>query len=133
MTDIMKAMQHVDPYRGQDNHNRGRSYWQQVPSLTESSLARYGDGNSKPTQPTIETCTHPKTRLQHPLLKDNNYLSDYPVRLRGCFNCGKTDHWRCNECPSRKAGYFNKTRFLMTFGLINHILRQETTMELQEV
>ena len=83
MTDIMKAMQPVNPHHGQDNHNRGQSYWQQGPSLIESTLARYGDGNVKSTQPTIETRTHPKTGLQHPFSKKKNYLSDYTVGFRG--------------------------------------------------
>ena len=89
----------------------GHSLFQQGPSLAEQTLSKYNGGSNNLPQPNIETRIHPKTGLPHPYTPSTGYLSEYPLGFKGCFNCGKTDHWRSTHCPLRLAGIFDKTRF----------------------
>ena len=89
----------------------GLSYFQQHQSLAEGTLTKYKGAPNDAQKVQVKTKLHPETCQQHPYTESPYYLSDYPVGFRGCFNCGKTDHWRTANCPLKQAGIFDKTRF----------------------
>ena len=98
-----------------DSGNIGSSYaYQQSPSIAEQTIRQNTPGYA-PThsnnQLKVETRTHPQSGLQHPFDKDNNFLSRFPVDFRGCFNCGKTNHFTTKFCPAANSGDFDKTTF----------------------
>ena len=59
----------------------------------------------------VETKTHSQSGLQHPFDKDNNFFNRFPIDFRGCFNCGKTNHFTTKFCPAANSGDFDKTKF----------------------
>ena len=61
----------------------------------------------------VETRLCQSTGLQHLYNKDNDYLSRYPVGFKGCFNCGKTDHFRTGDCQLTQSGKFDKKKFFL--------------------
>ena len=82
----------------------GSSYlYQQSPSISEQTIRQNSPGYS----PTHYNNQH----TVDPFDKDNNFLSWFPVGFRGCFNCGKNDHFSTKFCPAANAGDLNIAKF----------------------
>jgi hypothetical protein len=77
--------------------------------LAESTIANHS-GNS--TSNNVESKLNEKTGQLHPYYRPADYISDYPITFKGCYNCGRTDHWKTADCQQAKQGPFNKERFL---------------------
>ena len=89
--------------------------YQQSQSSAESTMSRYGSGKQqdqgRSNGSKVETRLCRDTGLQHPYDKENDYLSRFPEGFRGCFNCGKTDHFRTGDCQLAQSGKFDKKKF----------------------
>ena len=66
----------------------------------------------------METRLCAKTGQHHPYDKVNDYLSQFPLELRGHFNCGSTTHFSTRDCSLGQSGNFNKRNFFA--GLWTH-------------
>ena len=84
-----------------DSRTNGSSYsYQQSPSIAEQTIRQNTPGSSSEhsnNQHMVETKTDPRSGLQHPFDKDINFLSQFPVGFRGCFNCEKSNHFSTNS------------------------------------
>ena len=116
----LSAAAHTSSSSHQGRH-QGQSFFQNSPSLAETTMGKYNGVSTHPNS--IPTKTHPKTGLQHPYNSRKDYLSEYPVTFRGCFNCGSREHWRLEFCKDAKLPTFNRARFLMNCGHINPRLK----------
>ena len=76
--------------------------YQQSQSSAESTMSRYSSNKHQDqgryNGSKVETRLCRDTGLQHPYDKENDYLSRFPEGLKGCFHCGKTDHFRTGDC-----------------------------------
>ena len=118
MSKMMQGMHRGQQYNFQSQCNDGygdeayaQSFFQNSTSLAESTISKHSGGIQAATDPNIETRIHPKTGKHHPFYRAGNYISDYPLGFRGCFNCGENDHWKTSRCPLALSGNFNKNRF----------------------
>ena len=97
-----------------DNHGYNLAY-QHEQSIAKQTLQRYGSGSSHYTprqnRAKIETKTHPTTGLQHPFDKERKFLSWFPLGFRGCYNCGKQDHYSTRDFPAAQSVNFKKVFF----------------------
>ena len=59
----------------------------------------------------VENKTDPQSGLQHPFDKDIIFFNRFPVGFRGCYNCGKSNHFSSKFCLAAKSGNFNKKKF----------------------
>ena len=103
----------------EDGEARRNLYFQQGPSLAESTMQRYnGNNDSSDNQQQsnlhhnqVDTRKHSTTGLQHLYNKDRDFLSRFPLGFKGCYNCGDTTHFRTRDCPSTNSGNFDKMTF----------------------
>ena len=98
-----------------DSRTNISSYsYQQSPSIAKQIIRQNTPDSSSEhynNQHMEETKTDPQSGLQHLFDKDNNRLSRFPVGFRGCYNCGKPDHFSTIFCLEAKSGNFNKATF----------------------
>ena len=107
--------------KGDNNQNSNRenadhvqSYFQQGPSLAETTLSRYNENNNgddKKKSNDVETCTHPVTGQQHPYDKTRNFLSQFPLGFLGCLKCGQLGHRNTWDYLNNRGGNFDKQLF----------------------
>ena len=85
------------PYNGTDGSIHSHS-----PSLVEDTLRRYG---SPPLHPVDTTSMDTPSRvgpdgISYPFNPDDSlYTSKFSAEFRGCFKCGKSDHFNRRGCP----------------------------------
>ena len=91
--------------------------FQQSQSSAEFTMSKYDNGKQqyqgRNNGTKVETRLCRDTGLQHPYDKENDYLSRFPEGFRGCFNCGKTDHFRTGDCQLAQSGKFDKKKFFL--------------------
>ena len=73
-------------------------------SQAELTLSRYGNGGSANHQQTTRQPSLPTKRGDDGNMypynpEDPEYLSHFPIGFKGCFKCGKADHWSRKFCP----------------------------------
>ena len=88
--------------------------YQQSQSSAESTIRRYNDDrvpNQYRSGSKVETRLCQSTGKQHPYDRENNYISRFPLDFKGCFNCGKSDHFNTRDCPLAQSGDFDKKTF----------------------
>ena len=96
-------------FRSNSNVHGLSLQFNQSQSSAESTMSRY-QGNTMPAQgildntkqhsvSKVETRLCESTGQQHPYDRENNYLSRFPLGFRGCYNCGKSDHFSTKNCP----------------------------------
>ena len=107
--------------KGDNNYNNNRenadhrqSYFQQGPSLVETTLSRYnktnnGDDTNKSND--VKTRKHPIIVQQHPYDKARNFLSQFPLGFLGCFNCVQLGHSNTRDCLNNRGDKFDKQIF----------------------
>jgi len=107
-------MSAISENSGEDT-THGELYFQQGPSLAESTMQRYngnnGSSNSTSVNNQVATRKHPTTGLQHPYDQERDYLSRFPLGFKGCYNCGETTHFRTQDCPTANSASFDKMKF----------------------
>lgn len=96
-------MSAISENSGEDT-THGELYFQQGPSLAESTMQRYngnnGGSNSNSFNNQVATSKHPITGLQHPYDQEPDYLNHFLLGFRGCYNCVETTHFRTQDCPT---------------------------------
>ena len=79
-----------------EEYTNGQSYFTQIPSLVEATIARYNNGNGNINSINnggkLDTRTHPDTGLQYPYNKVGDFLCRFPMDFQGYCNCGETTH-----------------------------------------
>ena len=68
-------------------------------SQAETTLSKYGGGGASTNALEVATRVGADGK-QYPYNPDDpGYLSKFPVGWRGCYKCGKEDHWKREFCP----------------------------------
>ena len=91
----------------QDHTQHGQLFLYQRQSPAEQTLARYKSPSSsnQPHNPHNLPTRKGSDNLLYPYrLDDPNYTSKYPLGFRGCFKCGRDDHFNLRDCPQRDVG-----------------------------
>ena len=85
-------------------NNKQMLQYQQGQSPAESTIRRYSSnpGNNFSDTSGIKLVTKlcEKIGQHYPYDKENDYLSQFPVGFRGCYNYGSTDHYNPQDCPA---------------------------------
>ena len=105
----------------------GQTFYQNSQSLAESTIATHSGNYTQPAHNNVKTKLNEKNGQLQPYYRPADYISDYPITFKGCFNCSKTDHWRTADCQYGKTGnLLIKRDFLKKCEIISHI-RSATT------
>ena len=90
---------HFENQEHQDPQPSAPIYAYQSESLAEQTMSRYSD-QSKPPNPNNLPTRLGKNGNPHPFRNDDpDYLSQYPLGFRGCYQCGSSDHTNRRDCP----------------------------------